>query len=55
MREYDSMLEIKPRMIDNYKISMQQEEFDNYLYIITAIPVFVALLGLFVSWLRKEL
>ena len=55
MREYDSMLEIKPRLINHYKISMKQNEFDQYLYIIATIPASVALLGLFVTWLRKEL
>ena len=54
MREYDSMLEIKPRLINHYKISMKQNEFDQYLCIAT-IPASVALLGLFVTWLRKEL
>ena len=41
MREYDSMLEIKPRLINHYKISMKQNEFDQYLYIIATIPASV--------------
>ena len=49
------MLEIPLREIDSYSISMQEDEFENLIYSIAIIPIFVALTGFFVGWLRKEL
>ena len=49
------MFEIKPRLVDTFTISMQEAEFDKFLYAITLVPGVVALLGFFVGWLRKEL
>ena len=49
------MLEIPYREIDSYTISMQEDEFENLIYSIAIIPIFVALTGFFVGWLRKEL
>ena len=49
------MLEIPFREIDSYSISMQEDEFENLIYSIAIIPIFVALTGFFVGWLRKEL
>ena len=49
------MFEIPPRKIDTYTISMQEDEFKNLLYSIAIVPMFVAIVGIFVGWLRKEL
>ena len=49
------MLEIPPREVETFTISMQEDEFDRFLYTITIIPGVVALAGIFVGWLRKEL
>ena len=50
-----AMLDIPPRLIQSYRITMQEDEFEKFLYIITIIPVLIAISGIFVGWLRKEL
>ena len=55
INENPEMLEIPLREIDTYSISMQEDEFDNLLYAIAIVPIFVAFAGIFVGWLRKEL
>ena len=55
INENPDMLEIPLREIDTYSISMQEDEFDNLLYAIAIVPIFVAFAGIFVGWLRKEL
>jgi hypothetical protein len=55
LNESTEMFEIKPRLVDTFTISMQEAEFDKFLYAITLVPGVVALLGFFVGWLRKEL
>ena len=55
LNERSEMLEIPPREVETFTISMQEDEFDRFLYTITIIPGVVALSGIFVGWLRKEL
>lgn len=55
LNETPEMFEIPPRKIDTYTISMQEDEFKNLLYSIAIVPMFVAIVGIFVGWLRKEL
>tara|TARA_B100000282_G_C31565371_1_gene414092 strand:- start:109 stop:720 length:612 start_codon:yes stop_codon:yes gene_type:complete len=55
INENPEMLEIPLREIDTYSISMQEDDFDNLLYAIAIVPIFVAFAGIFVGWLRKEL
>ena len=55
INENPEMLDIPLREIDTYSISMQEDEFDNLLYAIAIVPIFVAFAGIFVGWLRKEL
>ena len=55
LNERSEMLEIPPRELETFTISMQEYEFDRFLYTITIIPGVVALAGIFVGWLRKEL
>ena len=55
INENPKMLEIDPREVDTYSISMKKKDFDNLLYSITIVPILVAFVGIFVGWLRKEL
>ncbi|MDA7757583.1 GldG family protein [Opitutales bacterium] len=55
LNESTEMFEIQPRVVDSFTISMQESEFDKFLYAITIVPGVIALLGIFVGWLRKEL
>jgi hypothetical protein len=49
------MLEIPPKEIINYSIKMNEQQFRELLYSTAYIPSIVALLGLFVYWLRKDI
>ena len=49
------MLEIPPKPLDIYHVSMSSDNFEKLLYSLSIVPGFVALLGIFVGWLRKEL
>ena len=55
INEIPEMLDIPPRELKTFSISMQEEEFQALLYSIAIIPGFIALSGIFVGWLRKEL
>ena len=55
INENPEMLEIPPREVDTYSISMQKNDFDYLLYSIAIVPTLVAFVGIFVGWLRKEL
>ena len=55
INEIPEMLDIPPRELNTFSISMQEEEFQALLYSIAIIPGFIALSGIFVGWLRKEL
>lgn len=49
------MLNIKPKKLAVFKLNLNSSEYNKLLYIILIIPISVALIGVFVSWLRKEL
>lgn len=55
MDEKNEMLEIPPRILQSYSISISSEEFDHVFYYFASVPAMVLVLGIFVSWLRKEL
>jgi hypothetical protein len=55
LNESPDMLEIPPRNIEYFTVSMQENDFDNLLYSISIVPVIIAFIGIFVGWLRKEL
>jgi len=55
MNENNDMLDVPPRILQSYSISMSDEQFDQLIYYFACIPGVVLLLGVFVSWLRKEL
>ena len=49
------MLDIPPKEIINYSIKMNEQQFRELLYSTAYVPSIVALLGLFVYWLRKDI
>ena len=55
MDEKNEMLEIPPRILQSYSISISDKEFDRVIYYFASVPTMVLVLGVFVSWLRKEL
>jgi len=55
MDENNDMLDVPPRIVQSYSISLSDEQFDLLIYHFAIIPAGVLLLGLFVGWLRKEL
>ena len=50
-----NLLDLKPQKINLYSLNMSQTEFSKLMYSLAIIPLCVALLGAFVSWLRKDL
>jgi hypothetical protein len=55
MDQKDEMLEVPPRILQSYSITMSDDAFDEVIYYFVSIPICVLFLGIFVSWLRKEL
>ena len=55
LKDSEEMLDIPPKEIISYNISMTSEEFDKMLYSLGIVPGAIALIGIFVGWLRKEL
>ena len=55
MKNSYGMLEIPPKPLDTYTVSMTSESFDELLYSLSIVPGLIALMGIFVGWLRKEL
>lgn len=55
MDDDDDMLNVPPRILQSYSISMSDEQFDQVFYYFASVPTLVLFLGIFVSWLRKEL
>ena len=51
----DDMLEIESKKINVYTLSLTSNELSELLYLLSVIPIMVALIGIFVGWLRKEL
>lgn len=55
MKNSYEMLDIPPKPLDTYEVSMTSESFDELLYSLSIVPGLIALMGIFVGWLRKEL
>ena len=55
MDEHDEMLDVPPRILQSYSITMTAKEFDQVFYYFASVPALILFLGVFVSWLRKEL
>ena len=49
------MLNLSPKKLAVFKLALNKSEFNKLLYVILIIPVGIAIVGVFVSWLRKEL
>lgn len=55
MKNSYEMLDIPPKSLATYSVSMTSESFEELLYSLAIVPGFIALTGIFVGWLRKEL
>jgi len=55
MNENNQMLDIPPRILQSYSVSMSKDEFELVFYYFASVPTIVLITGVFVSWLRKEL
>lgn len=51
----EELLDIPPKSLNEFNISMTASEFEQWLYSLAIVPASIALLGIFVGWLRKEL
>jgi hypothetical protein len=51
----NNMLEIKPKKLNLFTLSLNNEDFVQLMYGLAIIPMIIALTGAFVAWLRKEL
>ena len=51
----EELLDIPPKSVNEFNISMTKSEFEQWLYSLSIVPASIALLGIFVGWLRKEL
>ena len=49
------MLDIRPKPVESYHISMSSQSFEDLLYSLSIVPGAIALMAIFVGWLRKEL
>ena len=49
------MLNISPKKLAIFNLTLNNSDFKKLLYYILIIPVAIAIVGVFVSWLRKEL
>jgi len=54
LTDEEGMLDIDPRTINSYSISLSKNDFTKLTYSLSLIPVSVLFMGLFMSWLRKE-
>jgi len=55
MGENNEMLDVPPRILQSYSVSMSKNEFELLFYYFASVPLVVLFSGVFVSWLRKEL
>lgn len=55
MGENNEMLDVPPRILQSYSVSMSNNEFELLFYYFASVPLMVLFSGIFVSWLRKEL
>ena len=51
----NNFLDIEPKSVNLYTISLNKDDLSSLFYSLTTVPVIIALLGFFVGWLRKEL
>ncbi len=51
----NKLLDIKPKKVNLYTLNLNENDFNKLLYSLALIPLAIALIGSFVSWLRKEL
>ena len=51
----EELLDIPPKTLNEFNISMTTSEFEQWLYSLAIVPASIAMLGIFVGWLRKEL
>ena len=49
------LLDIKPKKLSVYSLQMNESDFTKLLYSLAIVPIVIAFLGTFVTWLRKEL
>jgi len=54
LTDQDELLDINPRTVNSYSISLSKHDFTKLTYSLSLIPISVLLMGLFMSWLRKE-
>lgn len=55
INENNSFLDIPPKKISQYSVTMTENDFDKLNYLTMLIPGVIAIFGFFVGWLRKEL
>ena len=54
LTDEEEMLDVKPRTLNSYSISLSKHDFTKLTYSLSVIPISVLFMGLFMSWLRKE-
>jgi len=54
LTDQEELLDIDPRTVNSYSISLSKQDFTKLTYSLSLIPISVLLMGLFMSWLRKE-
>ena len=55
LTQKESMLNIEPKRIPLYNLTLNKLESNKLMYSLSVVPILIALIGLFVGWLRKEL
>ncbi len=54
LTDQEELLDIIPRTVNSYSISLSKQDFTKLTYSLSLIPISVLLMGLFMRWLRKE-
>ena len=55
LTQKQNMMDIEPKKIPLYNLTLNKPELENLMYALSVVPITIALIGLFVGWLRKEL
>ena len=55
LTQKQNMMDIKPKKIPLYNLTLNKPELENLMYTLSIVPISIAFIGLFVGWLRKEL
>ena len=55
LSQNNNIVGIQTKKVPLYKLSMTKAEFEKLLYLLSIVPLTVAVIGAFVTWLRKEL